>query len=136
MLLAKTNELFFCSARQSRYYLGTEDLPPKTSALRKDRDGSHLNDDAYGDTDVKTPAGPYDPNAQSLPSKVDSFIEYINFTYMEGALDTSGKDLLKKDMNSGAVDNPRAPPQKRKIYNGDDVRGTTPMSRRTFVVED
>ena len=70
-----------------------------------------------------------DRNVQNLPNKIDSFIQYINITYLDDSLDTSTKDFFRKE-----IDQKQDPmPHCLRIYNGDDSRGTAPISRRPFI---
>lgn len=121
---------FFSS--QSRLYLGTEELQPTRSALNKDRHGrDHLGN--YQDSDVEHDDDIKDDNAKELPNKVDQFVEYINAAYFDGQLDTGSKDILKKGGELGGDTGGNSSSSRRKakkIFNGDDARGTSPLSRR------
>lgn len=130
--------------RQSRFYLGTEELPPKQSALHPDiaadlgHHGSTNHQPSGEDTDAAS-----DINTRDLPSKVDSFIEYINDVHLGGTMDSLDKAAFRAELglkkgsedglDQGLNDSLLQP---RRIYNGDDHRGATPVSRRMLVLED
>ena len=74
-----------------------------------------------------------DINTMNLSSKVDSFIAYIADTYMEKDLEPSGKAALKKELMEGKKEKDKKEHRPgRRIYNGDDCRAPTPVSRRAI----
>ena len=118
---------------QSKLYLGTEELKPTRSALRKDR--RWVNHSSEAEEALDEDHGK-DGNARELPEKVDKFVEYINNYYFDGELDTGTKSYLKKGTNedaAGASAQKADSGRPKRIYNGDDVRGASPRSRRPML---
>ena len=140
-----------CFSSQSHYYLGTAELPPKQSASNKDflaeldlgpvanNNGLHRRRAAAEEEKM---AG--DVNTDHVLDKVDSLLQYINDSYLSGELAIYDKTALKKELAEyGKPKGVNGKKKKRnwlqverRIYNGDDRRGSTPISRRTLVLID
>ena len=128
--------------RQARYHLGTEEVPPRVSTLRRDRGGHHhpKEQDFDSDNDDGVNSEGRD-NSRRLPNKVDAFVQYINDTYLDGSLETADLKSMFKDGEAatgggGGKGGNRGRSGRRRIYNGDDDRASSPFSRRTLLVED
>jgi hypothetical protein len=125
-LAAKGNEyeiLDFLKTN-TRYMVGTEDLPAKDNALADDDTVNRrgLLDDIKEideDSDLQAEA---DINVANLPEKIDNFLVYINDMYFEGQLDLRNKGVLRDQLvpnpNDQSENNDQPPP--RIVFNSDD----------------
>jgi len=133
---------------QSRLHLGTEDLEPTESTLKKDRGKSEYDDDDadYGmEDDIFDDSGNLneDNNTKELPHKVDQLLNRINDDYFDGELNLADKSLLANsnlyvgDPNAIARD-PNDVGQKKKkrqetfrqVFNADGGREIAPPRPR------
>ena len=106
---------------QSKYRIGTMELPPKDNAFadeltkeRKNQDeakeGLEGSDDDGDDEN--------DSNVVELPKKVDAFLVYINDMYFDGELDIEGKRMFREElMDNGEGDFNGSP--SRVVLNSD-----------------
>ena len=124
------------SPRQAKFFLGTEELPEKQSALCQDN--KEAGDERPDDNQEEEKED--ELYSKKLPSKIDSFVEYINNTYMKDSQEISGKELLKMSAKEAKKKKKEGGggggSEGRRIYNGDDSRGAAPISRRTWLIED
>ena len=76
--------------RQTALHIGTQKLPHKDSALKKDHDGDSDNEMEYSSGDVSCDENADndkdDGNTIELPHKIDEFVNYINNAYFNGEL--------------------------------------------------
>ena len=107
-----------------RYVMGTENLPPKESALIDDHteDRQRYLEDQLGIESEEESEDDCDENVTQLPEKIDSFLTYINDTYFDGDLDFKNKEILTEEAKE--LNLPRI------IFNSDNDSGKSPSINR------
>ena len=119
-LNAKGNEyeiLDFIKA-QSKYRLGTQDLPPKDNALLDDFSELRKCQEDSGEEENSTDED-NDSNVVQLPQKVDAFLVYVNDMYFDGQLDIESKQVFKRNMHKEDIENEETSPS-RVIFSSND----------------
>lgn len=111
---------------KTRQFIGLEPLPPKESALTKDRQGILTNQEEPDQALEEDEDA--DKNVTELPQKVELFLNYINDVYFQGELDTETKHMLKKEL--GDEEDIKTENNDQAVFNSDD----TPSNRRKIVI--
>ena len=85
---------------QSKYRIGTKELPSKDNAFADElteerRNPVGANEDLEGSDVINDEC---DSNVIELPKKVDAFLVYINDMYFDGELDIEGKRMFREEL--------------------------------------